>query len=144
MDAILPRIVGVAGLILAQAENDPDRVADVANKGSDPVQLIISLAFYLFFAFCLYTICNKLNVENGWFAWIPVLNVYVSFKAGDEPSPVLWTILMLIPLVNFVAIFIYIKAWINITKKLGKSPWILLLTIIPVINLAVMGYLAFG
>lgn len=83
-------------------------------------------------------------MENAWFAWIPILGYYVTFVAGDNEQPVLWTILMCIPCINIIAIFPFIGAWIKICQKIGKSPWLLLLCIFPCINFIVFGYFAFG
>ncbi|MET0113644.1 MULTISPECIES: hypothetical protein [Limnospira] len=65
--------------------------------------------------------------------------------AGDEDNPILWTILMFIPCVNIIAIIWFIKAWIRICKKLEKTPWLILLWIVPVVGTLVFySYLAFG
>jgi Family of unknown function (DUF5684) len=139
MNPLLPTITSI---VLAQANSRPN--AGAGEEGGGLLSLIISLAVYVFFSFCWQTIFNKLGQENSWFAWIPILQNYAMFKAGDEPKPLLWTILLIIPLVNIVAIFILIKAFINITKKLGKSPWLLLLLLVPFVQILLFGYLAFG
>lgn len=108
----------------------------------DTISLIIGLAIYAFSSYCLQMIFTKLNMVNAWFAWIPFLNAYMTFKAGDKPG--WWVALLLIPLVNLVGIVLFVMAWVEILKKLGKSPWLLFLFIVPLANLALMGYLAFG
>lgn len=136
MNYLLPTITSI---VLAQANS-----GRAGEEGSGLLTMIIYVALYVFFSFCWQTIFNKLGQENSWFAWIPILQNYAMLKAGDEPQPVLWTILMLVPFVNIVAIFILIKAFINITKKLGKSPWLLLLLLVPVVQIFLFGYLAFA
>lgn len=137
MNPLLPTITSI---ILAQADSSAN--AGAGEKGGE---LLLSLiALYVFFSFCWQTIFNKLGQENSWFAWIPILQNYAMFKAGDEPNPLLSTILLIIPLVNILVIFNLIKAFINITKKLGKSPWLLLLLLVPLGQILLFGYLAFG
>lgn len=102
-----------------------------------------SLIGYLIMAFFCYKIYQKLNIENAWFAWIPILGTYINFKAADEEKPVLWTILACIPLINIMAGIKLIMAWVTIFKKLDKSPLLLLICIIPCAVFFVFGYVAF-
>lgn len=100
---------------------------------------------YLIFSFLTWKIYQRCGVENAWFAWIPILGTYINFVAGDEDNPILWTILMFIPCINIIAVIWLIKAWIRICRKLEKSPWLLLLWLVPCIgNLIFYSYLAFG
>lgn len=104
--------------------------------------LIIRLGIYLFTSYCFYAIYQKLGEPNAWFAWVPLLQFWVMYKAGNQ-SP-WWIIVLLIPLVNIVALIVLIIAFVNIVKKLGKNPWLILLMIIPLVNFAVMYHFAFG
>ena len=99
---------------------------------------------YLILAFFSWKFFQRLNIENAWFAWIPVLGSYITFVAADEENPVLWTILSVIPCVNIVAAIKLIMAWVKIVRKLEKSPWLLLICLIPCAAFFVFGYLAFG
>jgi len=38
------------------------------------IVMLIMLAIYIFAGYCLYKIAKKLNVANGWMAWIPIAN----------------------------------------------------------------------
>jgi len=102
------------------------------------------LISYLICAFFSWKIFQRLNIENAWFAWIPILGSYITFVAGEEKNPVLWTILLLVPLVNIVAAIKVIIAWVKIVQKLEKSPWLLLPTYIPLAGFIVFAYFAFG
>ena len=116
-----------------------------SNQGSglgDLINLIIGLAAYIFGSYCFQMIYQKLGEPNAWFAWIPFLNVWIMYKAGDQ-SP-WWLIACFIPIVNLVAIVILLIAFVNIVKKLGKNPWLILLMIIPLVNFWVMYHFAFG
>ena len=60
--------------------------------------LVIILLFYAFVAYCWMQIANKTNTPNGWFAWVPILNIVLILQIAKKP--VWWIILLLIPLVN--------------------------------------------
>lgn len=106
------------------------------------LSLIIGLFGYIFGSYCFYKIYQKLNEPNAWFAWVPILNWWIMYKAGDQ-SP-WWIIGLFIPLVNIVALIFLLIAFVNIVKKLGKNPWLILLMIIPLINFVVLYNFAFG
>ncbi len=112
------------------------------SSGEGLLNSIIAIACYLFGSYCFYKIYQKLGEPNAWFAWIPILNVWIMYKAGGQ-SP-WWIIGLFIPLINFVALVFLIIALINIIKKLGKNPWLIVLMIIPLINFVLLYYLAFG
>lgn len=97
---------------------------------AQPKSLYILIA-YLIGAFLCWKIFEKLKIENAWFAWIPILGTYITFVAGDDESPILWIILSLIPGINIVAAVKLIIAWVRICKKLGQSPWLLLICLVP-------------
>lgn len=115
--------------------------ATYADPEISTTQIVFSIIAYVVGAFFCQKIYEKLGVENAWFAWIPILNVYVNFVAGDEENPVLWTILALVPCINIIAIVKLIIAWVKICNKLEKSPWLILLWLIPLIGFAIFGYL---
>ncbi|MCX7592547.1 MAG: DUF5684 domain-containing protein [Fischerella sp.] len=104
--------------------------------------LIIGLAAYVFGSYCFYKIYQKLGEPNAWFAWVPILNTWIMYKAGDQ-SP-WWIIGLFLPLINLIALVFLLIAFVNIIKKLGKNPWLILLMIIPVINFVVLYHFAFG
>ena len=101
--------------------------------------IIVELAVYAYFAFSLMTIANKLEAENAWWAWIPILNFVLMLNLVGRP--VWWIILLLIPLVNIV---IAIIVWMAIAEERGFPSWWGILLIVPFVNLIVPGYLAFA
>lgn len=103
---------------------------------------IFGIASYLFGSYCFYKIYQKLGEPNAWFAWVPILNNWIMYKAGDQ-SP-WWIIGLFIPLVNIAAAIVLLIALINIVKKIGKNPWLILLMIVPLINFWILYNLAFG
>ena len=104
--------------------------------------LLISVAFYVYFAYSLMTIANKLGADNSWWAWIPILNVILMLQISEKP--VWWIILALIPCVNLVWIALGIIVWMRIAELRGFPNWWGILIIIPFVNLIVPGYLAFA
>lgn len=107
--------------------------------GGTGLWLLIMLAIYAFIAYSFQTIANKTGTPNGWFAWIPILNLVLLLQIAKKP--VWWIILFIIPLVNIV---IYIITLAGVCQARGKSGWLVLGFFVPVVNLGVIGYLAFA
>jgi len=103
------------------------------------VFILFFVLAYAYFAYSIQIIARKTNTENEWFAWIPVLNVYLLCKIADKPG--WWVILLVIPLVNTV---FCILIWLAIAKARGKPEWLGVLSIIPPVNFVLPGYLAFS
>ena len=101
--------------------------------------LFIILAVYAYTAICFMKIAEKTGTENGWWAWIPILNILLMLAIARKPM--WWIILMLIPLVNLVII---ILVFVAICQARGKSGLLTIGMLIPIVNLIVLGYLAFG
>ncbi|MGE5279553.1 MAG: DUF5684 domain-containing protein [Deltaproteobacteria bacterium] len=102
--------------------------------------LIFAAVAYVFGAFCLQRIAEKTgNEENKWWAWIPILNIFLMAEvAGKEWW---WGFLMLIPYVNII---ICVIIMMGICEARHKSPWLGLLTLVPLANLFLLAYLAFS
>lgn len=103
------------------------------------IYFILIIIFYVYFAICLMKIAKKTNTENGWFAWIPILNVFLMLMIAKKP--LWWFVLLLIPIVNII---ISIIVWMAIAEARGKPSWIGVLMIIPFLNIIIPGYLAFS
>jgi ABC-type Na+ efflux pump permease subunit len=100
---------------------------------------ILMVVFYVYMALALQTIAKKTNTENAWFAWIPILNVFLMLMIAKKP--LWWFILLLIPFVNIV---ISIIVWMAMAEARGKPSWIGILMLIPVLNIIIPGYLAWS
>lgn len=100
---------------------------------------IFYLVMYLITSISMYKVGKKLNDTSSWWAFVPVLSSLLIHKLGDIP---MWYILLgLIPVVNLVYIYFYIKAWLNILKKLNKPDWhILLVLFVTLIYLPYLGF----
>ena len=101
--------------------------------------LFVALVAYVFSAICLMKIAEKTGTPNGWWAWVPILNVLLMISIAGKPM--WWILLMLIPLVNIVIAIIVLA---GMCTARGKSPLLVIGLLIPVVNFLVLGYLAFG
>jgi len=75
----------------------------------------------LYIAFIALLIIGQWKVNEkggfpGWYALIPILNVYTLFKIAGRPG--WWVVLMFIPIVNFV---VWIVAMLDLAKAFGRS-----------------------
>ena len=103
------------------------------------VFLIIGLAFYVYSSLAFMAMAKKTNTENGWMAWVPILNIYLMVKIAGKPG--WWFILMLIPFVNFIVAIII---WMAIAERCGKASWMGLLILVPIANIILPGLLAWS
>ena len=94
---------------------------------------------YIYFALALQTIARKTNTANGWWAWIPILQIVLSLNVARKP--VWWIFLCLIPLVNLV---MCILIWMGIAEARNRPSWWGILLLVPVVNLIVPGILAWS
>lgn len=100
------------------------------------VGMVVGLACYVIMAYSLMVIAKKTGTENGWFAWIPILNIILMVNITQKP--IWWVILFFIPLANIVAVFVIMMA---LAEVRGKPAWIGIVgAFLPYI---VMPYLAF-
>ena len=111
--------------------------------------IVLSLIFYVYSAICLYFIAKKTNTEPAWLAWIPIGNLFLMCNIAKINYLWLLGILgLFIPFVSILAniylIGLFVYMWYKIAIARNKPGWIGILTIIPIANLAVMGYLAFA
>ena len=103
------------------------------------IYFILMAVFYIYMALALQTIAKKTNTENAWFAWIPILNVFLMLMIAKKP--LWWFILLFIPIVNIV---ISIIVWMAMAEARGKPSWIGILMLVPVLNIIIPGYLAWS
>lgn len=107
------------------------------------VSIVFSLGMYIYSAVTLMAIAKKLGEQNSWFAWIPILNLVLLYKMGDQNPTLL--LLLLIPGVGALIIGILsIIAIMNICEKRGYDKLLGLLMLVPLANLVLLGMLAWG
>ncbi len=73
------------------------------------------LIFYIYVSYCLMKIAKKLNVDNAWLAWIPIVNLWTLVPCSGKEW--WWIILLFIPLVNIV---IQIMIWMQSPRAAGN------------------------
>jgi hypothetical protein len=107
------------------------------------VFLLIGLALYVYSAFCFMKMADRLGVENGWFAFIPFLNLWLLTQMGDRDNT--WFIIMLIGsfCCGIVTLVMMILILMDVSEKLGFENYWGILFIIPIFNLYVLYKLAF-
>jgi hypothetical protein len=104
--------------------------------------IIIMLAVYVFWAYCMARIAVKLGMPMGKaFIWaiIPIANIFLLLKLSGKPM--WWFILLLIPIVNLVMM---ILIWMSLCERLGKPNWWgVVIALVPIVNLVLFLILAF-
>ena len=116
-----------------------DNTAMQTTGGSPMMLLLVILVAYGYISFSIQTIANKTGTENAWWAWVPILNVWLLCTIGGKPG--WWVVLMFIPLINIV---MTVLIWMAVSDARQKSPFLGVLMLIPFLNLIVPGYLAFS
>jgi len=101
--------------------------------------LALSLILYIYSSLCLHKIANKTNTPFAWFAWLPVVSIFLMLMIAKKSF--CWLVLLLIPIVNFVCIIII---WMEIAKMRNKPGWLGILMMLPFVNFFIVGYLAFS
>lgn len=111
--------------------------------------IVIGIAVYIILALALYRISikTKTNVEHAWFAWVPILNAILMLNiAGLSGWYLLALILVnIIPIIGPIACIAFmVYVWMKISKACKKPDYLGLLILVPIANLILPLYLAFG
>jgi hypothetical protein len=122
-----------ANKAFADGDQPPDHIASLS------FWIIAGIALYSYLAFSVQIIARKAETPNDWFAWIPIVNLFLLLAVAKKP--LWWFFLLMIPFVNVV---IVILIWMSIAETLGKPSWWGILTLIPLVGFIVPGYLAFA
>lgn len=109
--------------------------------------LIIMLVLYVYTALVLMAIAKKTNTQNAWLAWIPIANVYLMTQIAGVPGWV--TLAVLLPIIPFIgglaALVVWGWLWWKIAEVRHRPGWWgILIVIIPIVNLILMGMLAWS
>lgn len=108
--------------------------------------IIITIAVYIYFAFALMTIAQKTKTKNAWLAWIPIANVYLMIQIAKLNWWWIFALLLsFIPIVGSLALTGLMAWWWWRIAEIKKRPgWWGILMIIPIVNLIIIGILAWG
>ena len=121
------------------------RLAALAWIGPKPnytglgIVLVLYLLLYLFYSYCCMLICRKTGHPPGVLVWLPFLKLFPMFRAAGMSC--WWLLAFLVPLLNLVPLILWP---LKIAKARGKSVWVGVLLLLPVINLFAFLYLAFS
>ncbi|PRY68105.1 FHA domain-containing protein [Glaciihabitans tibetensis] len=88
--------------------------------------LVLSVGLYALTSIALGKVFTKLG-EEGWKAWVPVLNSIVIFRLGGKSA--LWTIALFIPGANVVGLVFYYLAIHTINRRMGKGAGLTVLAV---------------
>ncbi|MBW2967277.1 hypothetical protein KY362_02210 [Candidatus Woesearchaeota archaeon] len=117
-----------------------------AGAGVAIVFILFGLALYIYAALALMYIAKRSKTKNGWLAFIPIANVYLMTQIGKQSG--WWTVGILAGMIPFIgglavaALMIFL--WWKIAEKVHKPGWWGILMILPVVNLVLMGIMAWG
>jgi hypothetical protein len=75
----------------------------------------MEIALYSYLAFSVQIIARKAETPNDWFAWIPIVNLFLLLAVAKKP--LWWFFLLIIPFVNVV---IVILIWMSLAETLGN------------------------
>ena len=108
--------------------------------------IILGIAIYVYTAWAVMTIGKKLKVEPTWLAWIPIANLfYIPMLAKYEWYYGFLWIGSMIPGIGFlVSIGLTIWWYWRISESRKKEGWLGILMAIPLVNLVVVGILAWN
>jgi Family of unknown function (DUF5684) len=97
------------------------------------------ICYYLYVCYCLREIARKQAFKRDWLAWVPLANLYVASRLIGHGIG--WTILYLVPIVDIVFLILLI---VKMARLMGRSGWLGVLILIPIVDLFVAWEIAFG
>ena len=109
--------------------------------------LILALAVYVYVSWALMTIAKKTKTTPAWMAWIPVANFFLAARIAKTPW---WTALIFIvagwiPFVGWIISVVIGGYWFwRIAERRKYEGWVGLLIVVPVVNLIILGVLAWN
>ncbi len=89
-----------------------------------PGMTIFSLLLTVFYVFCMWKLFTKAG-EAGWKCIIPIYNYYIMLKIGGKPG--WWLLLFFIPIVNIIAAFMILSAFLGAFGRYGAGPVLLMI-----------------
>ena len=107
------------------------------------IVILLGLAIYIWTAYCIMKMAERLGVPNGWFAFIPFLNYWLLCQMDDKDNT--WFIVMLIFsfCCGIVTLVMLLMIFMDLAERFGFERFWGILYIIPIFNLYVVYKLAF-
>ena len=92
-----------------------EAIVPLQSGGVNTIRAILALGFSIIFFAGVWKAFQKAN-EPGWAGIVPIYNVYVMIKIGENKW--WWLILLVIPLINVIAL---LKINIDVAKAFGQG-----------------------
>jgi hypothetical protein len=110
------------------------------------VVIIILLAVYIYTAVALMAIAKRTKTKNGWLAFIPIANFYLIAVIAKQPWWYMFGFLFaFIPVVGVIGVLAWIIfLWWKVAEVVKRPGWYGILMAIPLVNLVVIGIMAWG
>ena len=105
--------------------------------------IMFSIGMYVFEALALMDLAQKMGEQKKWFAWVPILQIALLLKLGDQ-NPWLVLIALIPGIGSLIVTILSLIATMKICEKRGYDKLLGLLLIIPIANLVLLGLLAWG
>lgn len=121
--------------------------------------LWVSIGMYVWFAVCLAVIARKSRIRLWWMSPVPIVNFALMCSLGQRSSRCFWAFTVpVVALILGLTIWLplwtlawlvvwaiaWAVAWMGITRERGRPAALGLLVLVPVVNLVLLGTLAFG
>ncbi|MBN2025722.1 MAG: hypothetical protein JW854_03005 [Actinobacteria bacterium] len=106
--------------------------------------LLAAVVFYVLSAWLLYRIGKRFNYENSWYAWVPILNMWMMTELAGRDMTFFLILLLGTFFCFIVGIVMMVILWMDIAEKCGKERWYGVLVIIPIVNWFIMYSLGSG
>jgi hypothetical protein len=107
------------------------------------VSIVVGLGSYIYCSLALMKLAKRMNYENAWYAWIPILNMILLFQLGEQ-KPILLLLLLIPGIGELVVGILIIIALMKICEKRGYDKTLGLLSLVPIANYVLLGILAWG
>lgn len=90
---------------------------------------IVSVAFYVYYSYCLYTLAERFSAPRSWMACVPAVNIFYPITVAARP--LWWYLTYFVPGLNVIMAGF---TWTAIAKRSGAPAWTGLLIFVPILN----------
>ncbi|MGK0208995.1 MAG: hypothetical protein ACI83O_000257 [Patescibacteria group bacterium] len=108
--------------------------------------LAFAVMVWIYAGFALMAMAKRTNTPKGWLGFIPIANIYLVTQIGKQNG--WWTASILLGAIPFIGglASTVILVWLvwKAAEELDFGGWTALLTLIPIVNLVVLGLYAWG
>ena len=97
-------------------------------------------------ALALMAIAKRTKTKEPWFAWIPILNILLMLRIAKMHWAFIFVFLFsFIPIIGWIAgIVLTVIVWGKVSEARKRPFWWGFLTLIPIVNLVIIGILAWS